>query len=119
MTHMVLLIIANEKMKKEDPTLSQKTYRSQSKQFKKIKNLQANEYIIKDSEKFKETSLHEDPVIIAESEELIKTLSVSEAIMLMNLNDQNAIFFKNINNKRLNILFRRPDGNIGWLDPKK
>ena len=60
-----------------------------------------------------------EPIIIAESEEIIKTLTVSEAIMLMDLNDQNAIFFKNTKNKRLNILFKRLDGNIGWLDPKK
>jgi|TARA_B100000287_G_scaffold288153_1_gene271553 ribosomal subunit interface protein len=111
--------LANEKIKKRIRRYHRKLIDHRANNSKKIKNLQANEYIIKDSEKFKETSLHEDPVIIAESEELIKTLSVSEAIMLMNLNDQNAIFFKNINNKRLNILFRRPDGNIGWLDPKK
>ena len=60
-----------------------------------------------------------DPVIVAESEDIIKTVSVSEAIMLMNLKDQNAIFFKNVQSKRLNILYRRPDGNIGWVDPKK
>ena len=57
--------------------------------------------------------------ILAESEEIIKTISVSEAMMLMNLNDQSAIFFKNSQTKRLNILFKRSDGNIGWLDPKK
>jgi len=50
---------------------------------------------------------------------LIKTISVGEALMLMKLNDQNAIFFKNIQTKRLNLLFKRSDGNIGWLDPKK
>lgn len=111
--------LANEKIKKRIRRYHRKLIDHRANNSKKIKNLQANEYIIKDSEKFKESSVHEDPVIIAESEELIKTLSVSEAIMLMNLNDQSAIFFKNINNKRLNILFRRPDGNIGWLDPKK
>ena len=61
----------------------------------------------------------DEPVIIAESEEKIKVLSVSEAIMLMNLNDEIVYFFKNIKTNRLNILFRRSDGNIGWLDPKK
>ena len=40
-------------------------------------------------------------------------------MMHMNLNDQSAYFFKNVKTKRLNILFRRADGNIGWLDPKK
>ena len=39
--------------------------------------------------------------------------------MFMNLNDQNVIFFKNVKTSRLNILFKRSDGNIGWLDPKK
>ena len=63
-------------------------------------------------------NLH-DPVIIAESDDIIKTVSVSEAIMLMNLKDQNAIFFKNVQSNRLNILYRRSDGNIGWVDPKK
>ena len=58
-------------------------------------------------------------MIIAETEDIIKTISVSEAIMLMNLKDQNAIFFKNVNSRRLNILYRRSDGNIGWVDPKK
>ena len=48
-----------------------------------------------------------------------RIISVSEAMMLMNLNDQSAIFFKNSQTKRLNILFKRSDGNIGWLDPKK
>ena len=39
------------------------------------------------------------PVIIAESDDIIKTVSVSEAIMLMNLKDQNAIFLKMFNQK--------------------
>ena len=72
-----------------------------------------------DPEKQKTSDKNSEPVIIAESEEIIKSLTVSEAIMLMDLNDQNAIFFKNTKNKRLNLLFKRSDGNIGWLDPKK
>ena len=75
--------------------------------------------IIQNPEKVRLNSGEKEPVIIAESEEIIKSLTVSEAIMLMDLNDQNAIFFKNTKNKRLNLLFKRSDGNIGWLDPKK
>ena len=86
---------------------------------KKNININASEYIIKNPEKVKVNLSEKEPVIIAESEEIIKSLTVSEAIMLMDLNDQNAIFFKNTKNKRLNILFKRLDGNIGWLDPKK
>ena len=79
----------------------------------------ASEYIIKNPEKVKINISEKEPVIIAESEEIIKSLTVSEALMLMDLNDQDAIFFKNTKNKRLNLLFKRTDGNIGWLDPKK
>ena len=86
---------------------------------KPLKYLKANQYIIENPElKNMKENLY-DPVIIAESDDVIKTVSVSEAIMLMNLKDQNAIFFKNVQSKRLNILYRRPDGNIGWVDQKK
>ncbi|MAZ07019.1 MAG: hypothetical protein CMM99_00930 [Rickettsiales bacterium] len=75
--------------------------------------------MIQDPENLRKNLDVDNPVIIAESEEIIKNLSVSEALMFMNLNDQNAIFFKNVKTNRLNILFKRSDGNIGWLDPKK
>ena len=84
---------------------------------KNSNKIQINQYILKDSEQTSKST--DEPVIIAESEEIIKVLSVSEAMMHMNLNDQSAYFFKNVKTKRLNILFRRSDGNIGWLDPKK
>ena len=111
--------ISNEKIKKRLRRYHRKLTDHRSKNSKSIKFLQANEYIIKDPEKNSYNNSIDEPVIISESEEIIKTISVSEAIMLMNLNDQNAIFFKNTQSKRLNILFRRSDGNIGWLDPKK
>ena len=57
-----------------------------------LKYIEANEYIIKDPEKVKASEVSNEPIIIAESEELIKTISVGEALMLMKLNDQNAIF---------------------------
>ena len=86
---------------------------------KLVKSIEASEYVLKDPDKEKFTTNDFEPVVIAESEEIIKNLSVSEALMFMNLNDQNAIFFKNVKTNRLNILFKRSDGNIGWLDPKK
>ncbi len=111
--------ISNEKIKKRLRRYHRKLIDHRSKNSKSRKFLEASEYIIEDPEKKNFNNSQDEPVIISESEEIIKTVSVSEAIMLMNLNDQNAIFFKNIQSKRLNILFRRLDGNIGWLDPKK
>ena len=111
--------VANEKIKKRLRRYHRKLTDHRLKNRKPLKYLKANQYIIENPElKNTKENLY-DPVIIAESDDVIKTVSVSEAIMLMNLKDQNAIFFKNVQSKRLNILYRRPDGNIGWVDPKK
>ena len=111
--------VANEKIKKRLRRYHRKLTAHRLKNRKPLKYLKANQYIIENPElKNLKENLY-DPVIIAESDDVIKTVSVSEAIMLMNLKDQNAIFFKNVQSKRLNILYRRPDGNIGWVDPKK
>ena len=111
--------LANEKIKKRIRRYHRKLTDHRAKLTKKDIETNASEYIIQNPEKVKLNSSEKEPVIIAESEEIIKSLTVSEAIMLMDLNDQNAIFFKNTKNKRLNLLFKRSDGNIGWLDPKK
>lgn len=57
------------------------------------------------------------PIIIAEMETKIKSLSVGEAVMQMELADENVLFFANEGNKGLNVVYRRKDGNIGWIDP--
>jgi ribosomal subunit interface protein len=55
--------------------------------------------------------------VIAESQAEISTLSVSEAVMRMDLADQTVMMFRNSGNAELNVIYRRPDGNIGWIDP--
>lgn len=58
-----------------------------------------------------------DPVIIAEMTTDIPTLSVSDAVMRMDLGGQNAMMFRNAKHGGLNMVYRRPDGNVGWMDP--
>ncbi len=60
-----------------------------------------------------------DPTIIAEIQTHIETMSVSDAVMRMELADQNALMFRNAGNDRLNMVYLRKDGNIGWLDPEE
>ncbi len=111
--------IACEKIKKRIRRYHRKLIDHRIKNKKTQKFLEASQYIIENPEKNeKKIDSADEPVIIAESEELIKTLSVSEALMLMSLNEQNAIFFKNVKTKRMNILYKRTDGNVGWIDPK-
>jgi len=57
------------------------------------------------------------PVIIAEMTTVIKSLTVGEAVMQMELTHAQFLMFKNDANGRINIVFQRDDGNVGWIDP--
>ncbi len=61
--------------------------------------------------------LGENPAVIAEMTTEIESLSVAEAVMRMDLADRSAMMFRNAGNGRLNVVYRRRDGNIGWIDP--
>lgn len=60
---------------------------------------------------------HTEPAIIAEIQTHIEKMSVSEAVMRMELADQNAIMFRNAGNGKLSMVYLRKDGNIGWIEP--
>jgi len=57
------------------------------------------------------------PPVIAELKAEVPTLTVSEAVMRLDLSQQAAMMFYNEGHGRLNMVYRRPDGNIGWVDP--
>jgi len=56
-------------------------------------------------------------VIIAEATTSLKRLSVSEAVMELDLTGSAVVVFLHGGSGRVNIIYRRPDGNIGWVDP--
>ncbi len=58
------------------------------------------------------------PVIVAEISQVIPVCTVSGAVMRLDLSDTNAILFRNSSHGRLNMVYRRQDGNIGWVDPE-
>jgi ribosomal subunit interface protein len=55
--------------------------------------------------------------VVAEQVTEISLLSVSEAVMRMDLADQPVLMFRNSTTGELNVVYRRSDGNIGWIDP--
>ncbi|MEO0754141.1 MAG: ribosome-associated translation inhibitor RaiA [Pseudomonadota bacterium] len=59
----------------------------------------------------------DNPVTVAEDSAQIRTMSVSEAVMQLELGESPALMFRNARHNGLNMVYRRPDGNIGWLDP--
>lgn len=58
-----------------------------------------------------------EPAIVAEMEMQVPTLAVSDAVMRLELGDMPALLFKNPAHGGYNMVFRRRDGNIGWVDP--
>ena len=59
------------------------------------------------------------PAIVAETRVDIPKSSVSDAVMLMDLRNTNALMFKNSGTGEFNMIYRREDGNIGWVEPGK
>ena len=57
------------------------------------------------------------PMIVAEMETKIPSLSVGEAVMQMELAGAPVLVFRNEGKNGLNVVYRRDDGNIGWIDP--
>jgi hypothetical protein len=60
----------------------------------------------------------DQPVVVAEMATDILSLTVSEAVMHLDLSDLPALMFRNSAHGGLNMIYRRQDGNIGWVDPR-
>ncbi|MEM9495499.1 MAG: ribosome-associated translation inhibitor RaiA [Pseudomonadota bacterium] len=58
-----------------------------------------------------------NPVVIAESQTKLREMTVGSAVMQLDIAEQPAFVFKNAAHGRINIVYRRRDGNIGWIDP--
>ncbi len=79
---------------------------------------QAGMYVLaadEDEWESQENSLQ--PIIIAEMETRVPTLSVGDAVMQMELAGSPLLVFRNEKHRGVNIVHRRDDGNVGWIDP--
>jgi ribosomal subunit interface protein len=79
--------------------------------------LDAPSYVIEAPASDGEDETAYNAVIIAEATTSLKRLSVSEAVMELDLTGAPVIVFQHGSSGRVNIIYRRPDGNIGWVDP--
>ena len=57
-------------------------------------------------------------MIIAEMETKVPSVSVGEAVMQLDLTGQRMLVFRNSKHGGVNVVYRRDDGNIGWIDPR-
>jgi ribosomal subunit interface protein len=58
-----------------------------------------------------------NPIIVSENVTQLRTLTVGEAVMQLDLMETPALVFRNSAHGEINVVYRRSDGNIGWIDP--
>jgi ribosomal subunit interface protein len=61
----------------------------------------------------------EAPLVIAETKTPVRTMTVSTAVMQLDLAEAPALLFRNAAHGGFNLVYRRPDGNVGWIDPER
>lgn len=82
-----------------------------------LADIDAPSYVIEAPAEGDEEVTAYSPVIIAEATTSLKRLSVSEAVMELDLTGAACIVFQHGSSGRVNIIYRRADGNVGWVDP--
>ena len=80
-------------------------------------SLDATSYVIEAPAESDDEITGYSPVIIAEATTSLKRLSVSEAVMELDLTGAACLVFQHGSSGRVNIIYRRVDGNVGWIDP--
>lgn len=83
-------------------------------------NIPARDYVLApEPETEEEHENEQEPVIVAEMSTHIQKMSVSDAVMRMNLAGEPAMLFRNAKHGGINVVYKRTDGNIGWVDPSE
>ena len=71
-----------------------------------------------DDEAIEKTEETSDPVVIAENVREVRQLSVGQAVMQLDLTEQSFMVFRNAGTGTINIVYRRDDGHVGWINPE-
>jgi ribosome hibernation promoting factor len=85
-----------------------------------VESLTARQYVLADpdGEEPKGGDAQGKPAVIAEMTTEIPSLTVEQAVMRMDLAEVPALMFRNSSHGGLNMIYRRADGHIGWVDPR-
>jgi ribosomal subunit interface protein len=83
----------------------------------KGEELPAATYVIAAPDEDIEAAVDDKPVVIAEEATSLATMSVGHAVMAMDLADAPVLVFRHAVHGGINVVYRRRDGNIGWIDP--
>ena len=79
----------------------------------------ASEAVFSFNENQEEVTIDDSaPLTIAETDANIPVCTVSEAVMHLDLTNESALMFRNSANSRISMVYKRKDGNIGWVEPR-
>jgi ribosomal subunit interface protein len=84
-----------------------------------VRDVEAPSYVIQspDEDDLPEPAEAYNPVVIAETKKNIRTLSVSDAVLDLDMTGAPVLLFRHAGSGRINLVYRRTDGHIGWVDP--
>lgn len=83
-----------------------------------VPQIEATKYVIATTDDEDNVASDPNPTIIAEDTAQVQELTVGEAVMKLDISDSAFVIFKNAGHGGINLVYRRDDGNIGWLDPQ-
>src|SRR5262249_38713783 len=75
------------------------------------------DYVLEAPEDSEDAPSEFNPLVIAERTVALRNMSVSDAVIELDMTGSQALAFRHAGSGRVNLVFRRTDGNIGWLDP--
>ncbi len=108
-----------EKMEKQLRRYKRRLKDHHSKRKEPVEQLGASSYILAASEGVDDSEPETlQPMIIAEVETKVSTMSVGEAVMQMEISGAPVVIFRNESNSAFGVVYKRDDGNIGWIEPK-
>jgi ribosomal subunit interface protein len=80
--------------------------------------LEVAKFVIEAPDEHEEAPVDYSPVVVAEGSHPLKNLSVASAVAELDLTGAPLVVFQHATSTRVNIVYRRRDGAIGWLDPR-
>ena len=111
------LVMIERRLKRYKSRLKDRSARKAAAEALAFAELDAPSYVIEAPGEGEDEVTGYSPVIIAEATTALKRLSVSEAVLELDLTGVPCLVFQHGSSGRVNIIYRRADGNVGWVDP--
>jgi ribosomal subunit interface protein len=111
------LLMIEKRLRRYKSRLKDRSARKAHAASQALATLDAPSYVIEAPAQSDDEVTGYSPVIIAEATTSLKQLSVSEAVMELDLTGAACLVFQHGSSGRVNIIYRRMDGNVGWIDP--